>query len=109
MNIINKLFFFKAEIIPENFRAKVEEAERSKEMEDLYLPPRSRKTLQQLNEKENKGKKKKKPQSGDESDEDEDSGSDEDGSDDDRPKKRGRPRMQPRENVKSFTDAEVSK
>ncbi|XP_014204371.1 chromodomain-helicase-DNA-binding protein 1 isoform X2 [Copidosoma floridanum] len=96
-----------AEIIPENFRAKVEEAEKSKEMEDLYLPPRSRKTLQQINEADNKGKKKKKAQSGDESDDDEESGSDEDGSDDGRPKRRGRPRMQPRENVKSFTDVEI--
>lgn len=77
-------------------------------MEDLYLPPRSRKTLQQINESEGKGKKKRKPQSGDESDEDEESGSDEEGSDDGKPKKRGRPRTQPRENVKSFTDVEVN-
>lgn len=41
---------FQAEIIPENFRKKVEEEEKSKEMEDLYLPPRSRKTLQQINQ-----------------------------------------------------------
>lgn len=86
----------------------MEEAEKSKEMEDLYLPPRSRKTLQQINESDNKGKKKKKAQSGEDSEDDEETGSDEDGSDDGRPKKRGRPRMLPRENVKSFMDVEVS-
>lgn len=46
------LTFIQAEIIPENFRKKVEEEEKSKEMEDLYLPPRSRKTLQQINQSE---------------------------------------------------------
>lgn len=99
-------------------------------MEDLYLPPRSRKTLQQLNQGEGifrntlylnvkyvsermnvilylflgKSKKRKKVQ--DDSD-DEDSGSEAEGSDDDRPKKRGRPRVMPRESIKSFTDVEV--
>ncbi|XP_076760989.1 chromodomain-helicase-DNA-binding protein 1 isoform X3 [Xylocopa sonorina] len=95
-----------AEIIPENFRKKVEEEEKSKEMEDLYLPPRSRKTLQQINQSEGRGRKRKK-QSADDSDEGEDSGSEAEGSDDERPKKRGRPRVTPRENIKSFTDAEI--
>ncbi|XP_029169357.1 chromodomain-helicase-DNA-binding protein 1 isoform X7 [Nylanderia fulva] len=94
-----------AEIIPENFRKKVEEEEKSKEMEDLYLPPRSRKTLQQLNQSEGRGRKRKKMQ--DDSEEDEETGSEAEGSDDERPKKRGRPRVTPRENVKSFTDAEI--
>lgn len=93
-----------AEIIPENFRKKVEEEEKSKEMEDLYLPPRSRKTLQQINQ--GRGRKRKKL-SGDESDEGEETGSEAEGSDDERPKKRGRPRVTPRENIKSFTDAEI--
>ncbi|XP_011692493.1 PREDICTED: chromodomain-helicase-DNA-binding protein 1 isoform X2 [Wasmannia auropunctata] len=93
------------EIIPENFRRKVEEEEKSKEMEDLYLPPRSRKTLQQLNQSEGKGRKKKKVQ--DDSEDGEESGSEAEGSDDDRPKKRGRPRVTPRENIKSFTDVEI--
>ncbi|XP_070517444.1 chromodomain-helicase-DNA-binding protein 1 isoform X3 [Cardiocondyla obscurior] len=94
-----------AEIIPENFRKKVEEEEKSKEMEDLYLPPRSRKTLQQLNQSDGKNKKRKKVQ--DDSDDDEDSGTEAEGSDDDRPtKKRGRPRV-PRETIKSFTDVEI--
>ncbi|XP_012135150.1 chromodomain-helicase-DNA-binding protein 1 isoform X4 [Megachile rotundata] len=95
-----------AEIIPENFRKKVEEEEKSKEMEDLYLPPRSRKTLQQINQGEGRGRKRKKL-SGDESDEGEETGSEAEGSDDERPKKRGRPRVTPRENIKSFTDAEI--
>ncbi|CAB0038921.1 unnamed protein product [Trichogramma brassicae] len=96
-----------ADIIPEKERSKVEEEQRSKEMEDLYLPPRNRKTLQQINEADSKSKKKKKSQSADDSDDDDDYGTDEEGSDDGRPKKRGRPRTQPRENVKSFTDAEI--
>ncbi|XP_033342119.2 chromodomain-helicase-DNA-binding protein 1 isoform X3 [Megalopta genalis] len=93
-----------AEIIPENFRKKVEEEEKSKEMEDLYLPPRSRKTLQQINQSEGRNRKRKKA---DDSEDGEDSGSEAEGSDDDRPKKRGRPRVTPRENIKSFTDAEI--
>lgn len=51
---------------------------------------------------EGKGKKRKRQ---DDSDEGDESGSE--GSDDERPKKRGRPRVTPRENIKSFTDAEV--
>lgn len=108
----------------------MEEEEKSKEMEDLYLPPRSRKTLQQANQGEGvtisqkhlyfllrervksnvyaflylgKSKKRKKTDDSDEDDE----GSDADGSDDEKPKKRGRPRVTPRENIKSFTDVEV--
>ena len=53
-----------------------------------------------------KGRKRKKL-SADDSEEGEDSGSEAEGSDDERPKKRGRPRVTPRENIKSFTDAEV--
>ncbi|XP_012264191.2 chromodomain-helicase-DNA-binding protein 1 isoform X1 [Athalia rosae] len=97
-----------AEIIPENFRKKLEEAEKSKEMEDLYLPPRSRKTLQQINQpgEEGRGRKRRKAP-GDDSEEAEETGSEAEGSDDERPKKRGRPRVTPRENMKSFTDAEI--
>ncbi|XP_076676653.1 chromodomain-helicase-DNA-binding protein 1 isoform X2 [Andrena cerasifolii] len=96
-----------AEIIPENFRKKVEEEEKSKEMEDLYLPPRSRKTLQQINQSGEGRAKKRKKASPDDSDEVDESGSEAEGSDDERPKKRGRPRVTPRENIKSFTDAEI--
>ena len=34
------------DIIPSDLREKVEAEEKQKEMEDLYLPPRSRKTVQ---------------------------------------------------------------
>lgn len=54
------------------------------------------------------GKIKKRKRMQDDSEECDESGSDADGSDDDdRPKKRGRPRVTPRENIKSFTDTEV--
>lgn len=54
--IVDTLYFIiQDEIIPETYRQKVEEEERAKEMEDLYLPPRSRKTLQQINQSESDG------------------------------------------------------
>lgn len=88
------------EIIPENLRKAVEDEEKNKEMEDLYLPPR-RKTLQQINQGDGDGKgKKRKKTTEDESDYD---GSD--GSGDDRPRKRGRPPV--REKFPNFTDAEL--
>uniref|UniRef100_A0A069DYF2 Chromodomain-helicase-DNA-binding protein 1 n=1 Tax=Panstrongylus megistus TaxID=65343 RepID=A0A069DYF2_9HEMI len=93
------------EIIPETYRQKVEEEERAKEMEDLYLPPRSRKTLQQINQSESdadggaKGQKKRKR--GDEPE------STEEGSDEEKPKKRGRPRAPNKEVVSGFSDAEI--
>ncbi|KAK9497686.1 hypothetical protein O3M35_004364 [Rhynocoris fuscipes] len=93
------------EIIPETYRQKVEEEERAKEMEDLYLPPRSRKTLQQINQSESdadggaRGKKKRKR--GDEPE------STEEGSDEEKPKKRGRPRAPNKEVVSGFSDAEI--
>lgn len=80
-------------------RKKVEEEEKAKEMEDLYLPPRSRKTLQKVNHGEGKSEKSKKDESDDSS---------YDGSDEDQPRKRGRPRVGTKEVVKGFTDAEVS-
>lgn len=43
----------------------------------------------------------------DDSEDGEESDSEVEGSDDDRPKKRGRPRVLPRETIKSFTDVEV--
>jgi len=67
-------------------------------MEDLYLPPRSRKTLQKVNQLGGKDEKSKKDESNDSS---------YDGSDDDQPRKRGRPRVGTKEVVKGFTDAEV--
>ncbi|XP_066248842.1 chromodomain-helicase-DNA-binding protein 1 isoform X1 [Euwallacea similis] len=94
------------EIIPERLRKKVEEEERNKEMEDLYLPPRNRKTLQQINQSESDGEggRKKIKRENDES-----GGSSLEGeeSDDDRPKKRGRPPAGNREKIKNFTDVEI--
>lgn len=52
--------------------------------------------------------KRKRKKAQDDSEDGEESGSEAEGSDDDRPKKRGRPRVLPRENIKSFTDVEVS-
>lgn len=96
------------EIIPEKLRKKVEEAEKSKEMEDLYLPPRSRKTLQQINQSESdgeEGKGKNKRQK--EPEESGVSSGEGDDSDDERPRKRGRPPLSTRERIKNFTDAEI--
>ncbi|KAJ1526021.1 hypothetical protein ONE63_009194 [Megalurothrips usitatus] len=92
------------DIIPENFRKKVEEEEKAKEMEDLYLPPRSRKTLQQINQSDTEegGGRNRKRRKGDEG-----SGSSEEESDEERPKKRGRPSR--RENIKGFNDGEIRK
>lgn len=96
------------EIIPEKLRKKVEEEERNKEMEDLYLPPRSRKTLQQINQSESdgeegRGRKRRKlvEESGS-------SGAEGEESDEERPRKRGRPPLANRERIKNFTDVEVS-
>lgn len=94
------------DIIPERLRKKVEEEEKSKEMEDLYLPPRSRKTLQQINQSEsdadeNKSRRKRKK------DEEGSASSGEEDSDDERPRKRGRPPTSSKEKIKNFTDAEV--
>ncbi|KAG5873587.1 hypothetical protein JTB14_032888 [Gonioctena quinquepunctata] len=97
------------EIIPERLRKKVEEEEKNKEMEDLYLPPRSRKTLQQINQSESDGEegkgRKKKKKEGDDS-----AGSSLEGeeSDEEKPKKRGRqPAGGAKEKIKNFTDAEI--
>ncbi|XP_055712394.1 chromodomain-helicase-DNA-binding protein 1 isoform X2 [Phlebotomus papatasi] len=92
------------DIIPEDFRKAVEEEEKNKEMEDLYLPPR-RKTLHQLNQADDTGtgsyggKKKRKRQT-----DDSDDGSE--ASAEDRPtKKRGRPPS--KEKILNFTDQEL--
>lgn len=96
------------EIIPERLRKKVEEEEKSKEMEDLYLPPRSRKTLQQINQSESDGEegkgRKRKKKDGEESGGSSGEGED---SDEERPRKRGRPPLANRERIRNFTDAEV--
>lgn len=95
-------------IIPENYRRKIEQDERNREIEDLYLPPRQRKqVLQEEKDKQEgskkKGKKRKK------SDEviPSDDPSDNDNSEDGRPKKRGRPPI--KEKFPNFTDTELRK
>lgn len=93
-------------IIPENFRRKIEEEERNKEYEDLYLPPRQRKqVLQEEQERQEKAssKKAKKRKKSDEVEQSDDANSD--NSDDDRPKKRGRPPL--KEKFSNFTDNEL--
>ncbi|CAO1351026.1 unnamed protein product [Diamesa hyperborea] len=92
-------------IIPEKIRRAIEEEERHKEMEDLYLPPRARKNLQNQQEEPptipTKGKKRKK------SVEEEASEDNSDNSEEDRPKKRGRPPV--KEKIPNFTEAELRK
>ncbi|XP_077514180.1 chromodomain-helicase-DNA-binding protein 1 isoform X3 [Amblyomma americanum] len=86
------------EIIPEADRKRVEDEERQKEQMELYLPPRSRKSIHQTaNSDSDDGRSRRR-----------DRGSGGDGSDDEsRPRKRGRPRLIPRDTVKGFTDAEI--
>jgi chromodomain-helicase-DNA-binding protein 1 len=93
------------EIIPENLRRKIEQEERNKELEDLYLPPRQRKqVLQEEQEKQEKNKKGKKRKKSDEVIEQSDDLMS-DGSEDGRPKKRGRPPI--KEKFNNFTDTEL--
>ena len=92
------------DIIPENFRRVVEDEEKAKEMEDLYLPPR-RKTAanNQAGDTPNKrGGRKGQDESG--ADSDEDMGSDPSG-EDGVVKRRGRPAM--KEKITGFTDTEI--
>lgn len=100
-------------IIPEKLRLKVEQDERNKEIEDLYLPPRQRKQVlqeeqerQEKREKTSKGKDKlKKGKKRKKSDEIEMFDDPSDNSEDDRPRKRGRPPI--KEKFSNFTDTEL--
>lgn len=93
------------DIIPEDFRRVVEDQERAKEMEDLYLPPR-RKTAAanqaDTPNKRGKGKGKNDQDSGEDSDYD--MGSDASG-EEGGPKRRGRPAQ--KEKIAGFSDAEI--
>lgn len=91
------------EIIPENFRRKIEQEERNKELEDLYLPPRARKQVLQEEQQKVSGEKSKKGKKRKKSEESEEQISD--NSDDERPKKRGRPPI--KEKFSNFTDNEL--
>uniref|UniRef100_A0AAQ5XRI9 DNA helicase n=1 Tax=Amphiprion ocellaris TaxID=80972 RepID=A0AAQ5XRI9_AMPOC len=79
------------DIIPEEQRRKIEEEEKQREMEDIFMLPRSRSSNKRfLNQHRSSG-----------------SESETDDSDDDKkPKKRGRPRAR-KNNVEGFTDAEI--
>uniref|UniRef100_A0A1I8PFM6 Chromodomain-helicase-DNA-binding protein 1 n=1 Tax=Stomoxys calcitrans TaxID=35570 RepID=A0A1I8PFM6_STOCA len=87
------------DIIPENFRKIVENEEKSKEMEDLYLPPRRKTTANQGDKKSKKG------QADDSNDSDYDGGSDGSNDADGKSKRRGRPAM--KEKIVGFNDAEL--
>uniref|UniRef100_A0A671KBJ3 Chromodomain-helicase-DNA-binding protein 2-like n=1 Tax=Sinocyclocheilus anshuiensis TaxID=1608454 RepID=A0A671KBJ3_9TELE len=76
------------DIIPEEQRRKVEEEQKQKEMEDIYMLPRSRSSNKRVRRS-----------SGSDSETD-------DSEDDKRPKRRGRPRAR-KNNVEGFTDAEI--
>ncbi|KAF4796369.1 hypothetical protein TURU_084691 [Turdus rufiventris] len=99
------------EIIPEIQRRRIEEEERQKELEEIYMLPRMRNCAKQacsfellhlkfqisFNGSEGKRSRRRRY-----------SGSDSDSvSERKRPKKRGRPRTIPRENIKGFSDAEI--
>ncbi|XP_064032291.1 chromodomain-helicase-DNA-binding protein 1 isoform X5 [Pogoniulus pusillus] len=87
------------EIIPEVQRQRIEEEERQKELEEIYLLPRMRNCAKQISFNGSEGKRNKSRRY---------SGSDSDSiSEKKRPKKRGRPRTIPRENIKGFNDAEI--
>ncbi|ESO89597.1 hypothetical protein LOTGIDRAFT_218699 [Lottia gigantea] len=87
------------QIIPENSRKKAEDEEKQKQLLELHLPPRSRKTIQQLNLEDSDGGKSRKKRKDDDSEQ-----SDDDEDEDDKPKKRGRVS---RDKFKGFTDQEM--
>uniref|UniRef100_A0A672UD03 Uncharacterized protein n=1 Tax=Strigops habroptila TaxID=2489341 RepID=A0A672UD03_STRHB len=87
------------EIIPEAQRRRIEEEERQKELEEIYMLPRMRNCAKQIsfNGSERRHSRSRRY-----------SGSDSDSiSERKRPRKRGRPRTIPRENIKGFSDAEI--
>ncbi|EMP41190.1 Chromodomain-helicase-DNA-binding protein 1 [Chelonia mydas] len=87
------------EIIPELHRRRLEEEERQKELEEIYMLPRMRNCAKQISFNGSEGRRSRNRRY---------SGSDSDSiSERKRPKKRGRPRTIPRENIKGFSDAEI--
>ncbi|NWV36252.1 CHD1 protein, partial [Grantiella picta] len=87
------------EIIPEVQRRRIEEEERQKELEEIYMLPRMRNCAKQISFNGSEGRRSRNRRY---------SGSDSDSiSERKRPKKRGRPRTIPRENIKGFSDAEI--
>ncbi|XP_042712565.1 chromodomain-helicase-DNA-binding protein 2 isoform X17 [Chrysemys picta bellii] len=92
------------DIIPEEQRKKVEEEERQKELEEIYMLPRIRSSTKkaQANDSDSDAESKRRihRSSGSESETD-------DTDDDKRPKRRGRPRSVRKDTVEGFTDAEI--
>lgn len=90
------------DIIPEEQRRKIEEAEKQREMEDIFMLPRSRSSNKRARANDSDsdvGSKLKHRSSGSESETD-------DSDDEKKPKKRGRPRAR-KNNVEGFTDTEI--
>merc|ERR1712110_2213 len=83
------------EIIPSNIREELEEEERQKELAELYLGPRQRKTVVGGENKENEGKRKRDGSDGE--------GSELDANDADTPPKK----KKKDEKVHGFTDMEI--
>uniref|UniRef100_A0A8C5NQH3 DNA helicase n=1 Tax=Junco hyemalis TaxID=40217 RepID=A0A8C5NQH3_JUNHY len=88
------------DIIPEEQRKKVEEEERQKELEEIYMLPRIRSSTKKVHESDAETKRRLQRSSGSESETD-------DTDDEKRPKRRGRPRSVRKDTVEGFTDAEI--
>uniref|UniRef100_A0A669PA89 Uncharacterized protein n=1 Tax=Phasianus colchicus TaxID=9054 RepID=A0A669PA89_PHACC len=90
------------DIIPEEQRKKVEEEERQKELEEIYMLPRIRSSTKKVQHISKNAETKRRLQrsSGSESETD-------DTDDEKRPKRRGRPRSVRKDTVEGFTDAEI--
>uniref|UniRef100_A0A8C0J8N2 Chromodomain helicase DNA binding protein 2 n=1 Tax=Chelonoidis abingdonii TaxID=106734 RepID=A0A8C0J8N2_CHEAB len=90
------------DIIPEEQRKKVEEEERQKELEEIYMLPRIRSSTKKVQHCPGKlgDNRRIHRSSGSESETD-------DTDDDKRPKRRGRPRSVRKDTVEGFTDAEI--
>ncbi|KAM8961761.1 chromodomain-helicase-DNA-binding protein 1 [Pelodytes ibericus] len=87
------------DIIPNDQRRRMEEEERQKELQEIYLLPRMRNCAKQASFNGSEGRRSRNRRY---------SGSDSDSMSDGKPpKKRGRPRTIPRENIKGFSDAEI--
>uniref|UniRef100_A0A2R9ACG9 Chromodomain helicase DNA binding protein 2 n=1 Tax=Pan paniscus TaxID=9597 RepID=A0A2R9ACG9_PANPA len=92
------------EIIPEEQRKKVEEEERQKELEEIYMLPRIRSSTKkaQTNDSDSDTESKRQAQRSSASESET-----EDSDDDKKPKRRGRPRSVRKDLVEGFTDAEI--
>uniref|UniRef100_A0A4W3I8Q9 Chromodomain helicase DNA binding protein 2 n=1 Tax=Callorhinchus milii TaxID=7868 RepID=A0A4W3I8Q9_CALMI len=89
------------DIIPEEQRRKIEEAERQKELEEIYMLPRSRSSTKKVSDSDVGSRRRRQQSSGS------DSETDESDDEDKRPKRRGRPRTVRRDMVDGFTDSEI--